>query len=63
MRAGLFWLNDRQWARLRPNLPSASTGAERDDEGRVIIGVIHMLQLVARRRVGAEGIARHLGYS
>jgi hypothetical protein len=40
MRAGLFWLNDRQWARLRPNLPSGLTGPERDDDGRIIGGDI-----------------------
>ena len=44
MRAGLFWLNDRQWARLRPNLPSGLTGPERDDDRRIISGIIHMLQ-------------------
>ena len=44
MRAGLFWQNDRQWARLEPNLPSGLTGPERDDDRRIISGVIHMLQ-------------------
>ena len=50
MRAGLFWLNDRQWARLRPNLPSGLTGPERDDDRRIISGVIHMLQSGGRWR-------------
>lgn len=50
MRAGLFWLNDRQWTRLRPNLPSGLTGPERDDDRRIISGVIHMLQSGGRWR-------------
>jgi transposase len=50
MRAGLFWLNDRQWARLRPNLPSGLTGPERGDDRRIIRGVIHMLQSGGRWR-------------
>jgi transposase len=50
MRAGLFWLNDRQWARLRPNPHSGLTGPERDDDRRIISGVIHMLQSGGRWR-------------
>src|ERR1700716_3121629 len=50
MRAGLFRLNDRQWARLKPNLPSGLTGPERDDDRRIISGVIHMLQSGGRWR-------------
>jgi len=50
MRAGLFWLNDRQWAWLRPNLRSGLTGPERDDDRRIISGIIHMLQSGGRWR-------------
>ncbi len=32
MLAGLFWLNDRQWARIQPHLPTGLTGPEREDD-------------------------------
>ena len=50
MRAGLFWLNDRQWACIAPHLPSNLTGPERDDDRRIISGIIHILQCGARWR-------------
>jgi transposase len=50
MRAGLFWLNDRQWACIAPHLPTNLTGPERDDDRRIISGIIHMLQCGARWR-------------
>ena len=50
MRAGLFWLNDRQWARIEPHLPRGLTGPDRDDDRRIISGIIHMLQSGARWR-------------
>jgi transposase len=50
MRKGLFWLGDRQWARLKPHLPTNQTGPKRDDDRRIISGIIHMLQCGARWR-------------
>ena len=50
MRSGLFWLNNRQWAKLKPHLPTGLTGPERDDDRRIISGVIHMLQSGGRWR-------------
>ena len=50
MRAGLFWLNDRQWGRIEPHLPTGLTGPDRDDDRRIISGIIHMLQSGARWR-------------
>jgi transposase len=50
MRQGLFWLNDRQWKRLEPHLPHGLTGPRREDDRRVISGIIHMLQSGARWR-------------
>jgi transposase len=46
----LFWLNDRQWARIEPHLPTGLTGPDRDDDRRIISGIIHMLQSGARWR-------------
>jgi len=50
MRKGLFWLNDKQWARIQPHLPTNQTGPARDDDRRIISGIIHMLQCGARWR-------------
>src|SRR5450759_192275 len=50
MRGGLFWLNDKQWARIEPHLPTGLTGPDRDDDRRIISGIIHMLQSGARWR-------------
>ena len=50
MRSNLFWLSDKQWARVEPHLPSGLTGPEREDDRRIISGIIHMLQSGARWR-------------
>src|ERR1700726_1902109 len=50
MRKGLFWLGDRQWACIEPHLPTNQTGPPRDDDRRIISGIIHMLQCGARWR-------------
>ena len=50
MRKGLFWLNDRQWARIAPHLPTNLTGPARDDDRRIISGIVHMLQSGGRWR-------------
>src|SRR5437763_6649073 len=50
MRKGLFWLNDKQWAQIEPHLPTNQTGPAREDDRRIISGIIHMLQCGARWR-------------
>jgi transposase len=50
MRQGLFWFNDAQWARVAPHLPTNLTGPEREDDRRIISGIVHMLQSGARWR-------------
>jgi transposase len=50
MRAGLFWLDDEQWSRIEPHLPTGLTGPPREDDRRVISGIVHMLQSGARWR-------------
>jgi hypothetical protein len=35
MRAGLFWLNEKQWACIAPHLPTNLSGPERDDDRRI----------------------------
>ena len=50
MREGLFWLNDRQWARIEPHLPKSLTGPKGDDDRHIISGIVHMFQSGARWR-------------
>ena len=40
----LLWLNDAQWARLQPLLPTDVRGVPRVDDRRVISGIIHVLR-------------------
>ena len=39
-----FWLNDEQFARLKPLLPTDTRGKPRVDDRRVISGIIHVLK-------------------
>jgi transposase len=39
-----FWLNDEQFARLEPLLPTDTRGKPRVDDRRVISGIIHILK-------------------
>ena len=42
--AGEFWLSDAQWAAIEPHLPTNQPGPEREDDRRVISGIVHMLK-------------------
>jgi len=44
MRRNLFWLNDEQWERIEPRLPTDVRGVERADHRRVISGIIRVLK-------------------
>jgi transposase len=44
MHRNLFWLNDAQWARIEPHLPTDVRGVERVDDRRVISGIVHVLK-------------------
>ena len=48
MRKNLFWLNDRQWSRIAPHLPTDVRGVERADDRRVISGIVHVLKTGCR---------------
>jgi len=50
MLKGLFWLNDKQWAQIEPHLPTNQTGPAREDDRRIISGIVHMFQCGARWR-------------
>src|SRR5712692_8649944 len=46
--AGEFWLDDRQWAAIEPLLPKNQPGARRQDDRRVLSGIIHVLRVGCR---------------
>ena len=46
----LFWLSDRQWELIKPHLPYRAAGKRREDDRRVISGIIHVLQSGCRWR-------------
>jgi len=43
-----FWLDDRQWAAIEPLLPKNQSGARRQDDRRIISGIIHVLKVGCR---------------
>jgi transposase len=44
------WLNDEQWERIEPDLPTDVRGVERTDDRRVISGIVHVLKSGCRWR-------------
>jgi transposase len=44
VRRNVFWLNDEQWKRIEPHLPTDVWGVERVDDRRVIRGIVHVLR-------------------
>ena len=45
-----FWLSDEQWAAIKPHLPYYAAGKRREDDRRIITGIIHVLQSGCRWR-------------
>jgi transposase len=48
VRRNLFWLDDEQWKRIEPHLPTDIRGVERVDDRRVISGIVHVLRCGCR---------------
>src|SRR5471030_2039392 len=44
MNRNCFWLTERQFARLKPLLPTDTRGKPRIDDRRVISGIVHVLK-------------------
>lgn len=40
----LFWFTDAQWARIAPLLPNKPRGVPRQDDRRVLSGIVHALK-------------------
>jgi transposase len=43
-----FWLNDAQFARIQPHLPTDTRGKARVDDRRVVSGIVHVLKSGSR---------------
>ncbi|GJE62137.1 IS5 family transposase [Methylobacterium trifolii] len=41
--AGLFWLSDAQWVVIEPHMPRNQPGPDREDDRRIISGILHVL--------------------
>jgi transposase len=39
-----FWFSDAQWARIEPLLPTGVGGKQREDDRRVLSGIVHALK-------------------
>ena len=52
--ADLFWLTDEQFAALAGHLPMVHTGPERQDDRRIISGIIHRFREGCRWRALPE---------
>jgi transposase len=48
MRASLFWLNDEQWAKIKPLIPMNRPGQKPRNNRRVLSGIIHVLKTGCR---------------
>ena len=46
--AGEFWLSDAQWQAIEPLLPKNQPGARREDDRRVLSGIVHVLKAGCR---------------
>ncbi len=46
--AGEFWLSEDAWAAIEPLLPTVYAGARRQDDRRIISGIIHVLRCGCR---------------
>jgi len=42
LRANLFWFNDDQWAKIGPLLPTNQPGPAREDDRRILSGIMHV---------------------
>ena len=48
--ADLFWLSDAQWTVIEPFMPHNQPGARREDDRRIISGIVHVLRSGCRWR-------------
>ena len=44
-----FWLTEQQFSKIEPHLPADTRGKARDDDRRVISGIVHVLKSGGRK--------------
>jgi len=50
MNASLFWFTDQQWSKIAPHLPTNQPGPARDDDRRILSGIMHVQKIGCRWR-------------
>ena len=58
MRSNLFWLSDEQWERIEPHLPTDVRGVERQDDRRVISGIVQVRKVAVAGATARPNMAR-----
>ena len=48
MDSNLFWFNAEQWEKIAPHLPKHQPGPQRDDDHRILSGLMHVLRIGCR---------------
>jgi len=48
LRANLFWFDDEQWAKIGPLLPTNQRGPARQDDRRILSGIMHVIKTGCR---------------
>ena len=48
MNASLFWFSDEQWSKIVPHLPTNQRGPRRNDDRRILSGIMHVLRCGCR---------------
>ncbi len=48
--ADLFWFSDEQWAVMEPFMPQNQPGARREDNRRILSGIVHVVRSGCRWR-------------
>jgi transposase len=48
MDGSLFWFSAAQWEKIVPHLPTNQPGPRRDDDYRILSGIMHVLKIGCR---------------
>jgi transposase len=48
MDGSLFWFSEEQWEKIVPHLPTNQPGPQRDDDHRILSGIMHVLKIGCR---------------
>ena len=50
MSADLFWFTDEQWSKIEPHLPTNQRDPARDDDRRILSGIMHVQKVGCHRK-------------